>query len=195
MYPLSSTPLKTSRRWNKAMSIFPRSLLIIGVVFMFLVGCGEEEEEQHPHPRELIDGTWTGSLISETTGRERFFEAILSYGNPDILPPYYYDLIGFRTSSKITNVNYTPVGVHGVFKIRSDDRVDTLAVGGSFNSGSGLYLRLYRANGSRIYYYWLTNGMISDDMVEGAYEEFGLKNGDQVDAGTWSGIRAVEQKS
>ncbi len=165
------------------------------IIFLFLMGCGEEEEEQLPYPGELIDGTWTGSLISENTGKERSFEAILCYGyDPDILPPYYFDLIGFRTSSKITNVNYLPVGVGGVFKIRSDDRVDTLAATGSFNSGSGLYLRLYRANGSRIYYYLLTNGMISDDTVEGAYEELGPENGDQVDAGTWSGIRAVEQK-
>ena len=111
------------------MSIFPRSLFIFGVVFMFLAGCGEEEEEQHPYPRELINGTWAGSLISETTGKERPFEAILCYGyDPDILPPYYSDLI--RSSSKITDANTTLVGVHGVFKIRSNDQVDTLAAGG-----------------------------------------------------------------
>ena len=60
------------------MTIFPRCLFIFGVVFMFLAGCGEEEEEQYPHPGELIDGTWIGSLISENTGKERSFEAILS---------------------------------------------------------------------------------------------------------------------
>ncbi len=165
------------------------------IIFLFLMGCGEEEEEQHPHPGELIDGTWTGSLISENTGKERSFEAILSYGeDPDILPPYYYDFLGIRTSSKITDVNYTPVGVSGVFKIHSDSQVDTL-IGktGGFSFEWGLSMEL-KADG--FIKYWLTNGMISDDTVEGSYKEFELKDErkSQVDAGTWIGIRAVEQK-
>ena len=44
--------------------------------------------------------------------------------------------------------------------------------------------------------YRLINGTISDDTVEGYYNEFELKDGgkSRVDAGTWSGIRAVGQK-
>ncbi|MFH1009208.1 MAG: hypothetical protein V1800_17165, partial [Candidatus Latescibacterota bacterium] len=139
IYPRSSNLPETSRRRNKAMSIFPRCLFVIGVVFMLLAGCGEEEEEEHPYPGELINGTWTGSLISENTGKERSFEAILCYGeDPDILPPYYYDLIGIRTSSKIANADIL-VDVTGVFEIRSDDQVDTLAVGGGILSGDHIW--------------------------------------------------------
>ncbi len=166
-------------------------------ISLFLVGCGEEEQQQ-PDPREIIDGTWTGSLISETTSKEKPFEAILCCGeDPDILPPYYYDLFGISIISKITNVNYTPVGVNGVFTIRSDDRVDTLRANGPFCSPfKDLYLRLYVDGHSFYCIKYELRGSITNRMVEGSYEEFGLENGhrSQVDAGTWSGIRTVEQK-
>ena len=112
------------------------------------------------------------------------------------MPPYYYDLLGIRTSSKITDVNTTPVGVHGVFKIRLDDQVDTLAVTGYCNFECGLSLELSRANGAYFPKYWLRNGMISEDTVEGGYQQYDLENEDhpQIVAGIWRGIRAVGQK-
>ncbi len=170
---------------------------IASVLYMFLltvslplfVGCGKEEQ---PNPREIIDGTWIGSFISEGTEKERSFEAILCYGeDPDILPPYYYDF--FRKSAKITGVSTTLVGVHGVFKIQSNDQVDTLVVNGGFSFEWGLNLELDE-DISRSAKYRLMNGMISDNRVDGSYEEFGFKDGDRfkVDTGMWNGIRILE---
>ena len=81
-----------------------------------------------------------------------------------------------------------------MFKIRSDDQVDTLAVTGYFNFECGLGLELSRANGAYYPKYRLRNGMISDDTVEGGYQQYDLENEDhpQVDAGIWTGIRTAK---
>ncbi len=167
---------------RKCFVTIPASVVIISV---FLAGCGEDEE---PDPGEIINGLWTGNLISENTGQEKTYEAILSYGfNDDIMPPYYLDLI--ESSPKIAAL---PVGVNGVFKIQSDNQVDTLVVRGGFSLtwGLGLELGVVSADGFFITYK-LMKGIIMDDMVEGSHEEFGIKDGDryQVDAGIWSGTR------
>lgn len=163
-----------------------------------LVGCGQDEEPQ-PYPGDLIDGAWRGTFVSENTGQEKSFDAILCFGfDPDILPPYYYDLMGYDPigrTPRITNVERVLVGVSGVFRIRSNDQVDTLGANGSFSFESGLSLELSAAP-SHFENYRLRNGMIDDDMVQGSYKEFRLEDGQraQIDAGTWKGTRTERMK-
>ena len=162
---------------------------VVFIISPFLSGCGEQEERP-PYPGDVINGTWTGSLISDSTGRERTFEAMLCYRedykeDTELLPPYYIPLY-YRTPKEIAPE------VIGVFKIRSDDKVDTLMVIGfiPFHEEWKLFLRLivqHRKHKPEKIEFEM-EGIVSDDTVEGSYAEYGEKY--RVDTGIWRGIRA-----
>ncbi len=163
---------------------FVTNLSSVVILSLFLAGCGEEKEE--PDPGEIINGLWTGSLISESTGDEKTFEAILSFSNLDILPPHFFDIM--KKSPKITD---TPGGVAGVFIIQSDAQVDTL-ISDSYRFSFEWPLVIFiRAGGSSPPKYRLTtSGIVNSPMMEGTYEEFGPRGeGNTIDSGTWSALR------
>ncbi len=165
---------------------FVTNLSSVVILSLFLAGCGEEKEE--PDPGEIINGLWTGSLISENTGQENTFEGILTYGfYDDLMPPYYFDII-----ERIPKIAAIPVGVHGAIEIQSNNQVDSLVVWGSFSFTWGLSMELgvFSADGFFIKYR-LINGIIRDNMVEGSHKEFELRDEGRylVDAGIWSAIR------
>jgi len=170
------------------------------LVWVCLAACArDEDQDTRPYPGDLIDGVWTGVFVSENTGQQKSFEAILCYGfDPEILPPYYYDLAGWdrvARASRIASTERNLVGVEGVFEIRSDHGVDTLAANGGFTFECGLHLDL-SSDGFYSRPYELRSGMIDNDIVQGSYKESGLEDGQraQIGAGTWSGTRTVRLK-
>ncbi len=168
------------------------------IISLFSAGCGEKgvieeviEEGDYEDPdikevRNIIDGLWTGSLISESTGEEKTFVAILNYGNMDLLPPYYSDIA--NRSPKNTD---TPLGVGGVFIILSDAQADTL-ISGSYRFSFEWPLVIFLRAGA-FYppkYQLTTSGIVNNPMMEGTYDAFGPSGEeDIIDAGIWSAIR------